>query len=238
CHGNFGRGDGPSAPTLTDDFGHPIRAADLAQDWTFRGGSTREDIFRTMSTGFNGTPMPSFADALTIEQRWAITDYIVSLSGSNGPAYTNLVIASHVTERIDPAKGAAGFASAPVARLPIIGQITQPGRSFHPPATSVAVQAIWDAESIALLVRWDDMSAQKTGTNGPSLPVPPEEEQEPSTAPASEGVFGDAEVTAAQGAKPQDPFAEAEAPAAPASGVSDAVAISHTAQSPTPVRQP
>ena len=35
CHGNLGRGDGPSAPTLMDDWGHPIRAADLAQSWTF-----------------------------------------------------------------------------------------------------------------------------------------------------------------------------------------------------------
>ena len=26
CHGTLGRGDGPSAPTLTDDWGHPIRA--------------------------------------------------------------------------------------------------------------------------------------------------------------------------------------------------------------------
>ena len=51
CHGNLGRGDGPSAPTLVDDLGHPIRAADLSQSWTFRGGSSREDIFRTMSTG-------------------------------------------------------------------------------------------------------------------------------------------------------------------------------------------
>ena len=30
CHGNLGRGDGPSAPTLMDDLGEPIRAADLA----------------------------------------------------------------------------------------------------------------------------------------------------------------------------------------------------------------
>ena len=35
-----------------------------------------------MSTGLNGTPMPSFADSLTPEQRWAITDFIVSLSGN------------------------------------------------------------------------------------------------------------------------------------------------------------
>ena len=48
-----------------------------------------------MSTGLNGTPMASFSDSLTPEQRWAITDYIVSLSGTDGPAYTNLVVAKY-----------------------------------------------------------------------------------------------------------------------------------------------
>ena len=120
--------------------------------------------------------MPGFLDAQTPEQRWAITDYIVSLSGENGPGYTNLVVARHVQDPIDLAKGAASFASAPAARFPIVGQIMEPGRAFHPPTTSVTVQAIYDAESIALLVRWHDMSAEKTGKNGPSLPVPPEEE--------------------------------------------------------------
>jgi cytochrome c len=63
CHGNLGRGDGPSAPTLMDDFGQPIRAANLSQSWTFRGGSSREDIFRTMTTGLrssNPRPWPVF----------------------------------------------------------------------------------------------------------------------------------------------------------------------------------
>src|SRR5258706_1730625 len=133
CPGNLGRGDGPSAPTLVDDLGHPIRAADLAQNWTLRGGSSREDIFRTLSTGLNGTPMPSFLEALQPEQRWAIADFIVSLSGSNGPDYTNLVVARHVEDPIDLAQGAKSFASAPVVRFPIIGQITEPVREFHPP---------------------------------------------------------------------------------------------------------
>ena len=169
CHGNLGRGDGPSAPTLVDDFAKPIRAADLSQRWTFRGGSSREDIFRTMTTGLNGTPMPSFADALPPEQRWAITDFIASLSSEDGPGYTNLVVAKHSLDPIDLTKGAASFESAPVARFPIIGQITEPGRQFHPPATSVRVQAIYDAESIALLVRWNDMRADNTGKNEPTL---------------------------------------------------------------------
>ena len=53
----------------------------------------------------------------TPEQRWAITDYIVSLSGSNGPGYSNLVVAKHVQDPIDLAKGAASFDSAPCGSL-------------------------------------------------------------------------------------------------------------------------
>ena len=225
CHGNLGRGDGPSAPTLVDDLGHPIRAADLSQSWTLRGGSSREDIFRTMSTGLNGTPMASFSDSLTPEQRWAITDYIVSLSGTDGPAYTNLVVAKYVPDPIDLKNGTKSFDSAPVARFPIIGQITEPVREFHPPVTGVTVQAIYDSDNIALLVRWHDRTAEKTGKNGPSLPVPPEEEEQESGAPAGAGggataggsqgnPFGDAVVApaaAGQAQSPQDPFAETEA---------------------------
>ncbi len=255
CHGNLGRGDGPSAPTLVDDLGHPIRAADLSESWTLRGGSSREDIFRTMTTGLNGTPMASFSDSLTPEQRWAITDFIVSLSGSDqseGPGYTNLVVAKFVPDPIDLKNGAASFASAAVARLPIIGQITEPGREFHPPATAVTVQAIYDAESIAFLVRWHDRSAEKTGKNGPSLPVPPEEEEQ---APAASGAasagassanpFGDAEVAPSAagqaqppGGAPQDPFAEATPAAGQQSEFSDAVSIQVPSAVPTGARKP
>jgi mono/diheme cytochrome c family protein len=238
CHGNLGRGDGPSAPTLKDDLGYPIRAADLTQSWTFRGGSSREDIFRTMSTGFNGTPMPSFTDSLSPEQRWAITDYIVSLSEGEGPGYTNLVVAKPVFDPIDVAKGAAIFESAPVARIPILGQITEPGRSFHPPATSVKVQAVYDTESIALLVRWNDMGADNMGKNGPMLPVPPEEEAAPAAPaqPSSDDPFGDVTVAADQPAA--DPFADATAPEVPPSEFSDAVAVQIPSEPPAGARKP
>jgi mono/diheme cytochrome c family protein len=228
CHGTLGRADGPSAPTLVDDWGQPIRPADLSQSWTFRGGSSREDIFRTMSTGFNGTPMPGFVDALKPEERWAITDYIASLSGENGPGYTNLVVARHVQDPIDLTKGTANFTSAPAARFPIIGQVTEPGRAFHPSATSALVQAVYDADSIALLVRWHDIAADKSGKNAPSLPVPPEEEEAAPPAPAG-----------AAAAPSQDPFAEANAPVAvAASEFSDAVAIQVPSQVPSGARKP
>jgi len=243
CHGALGRADGPSAPTLTDDWGRPIRPADLSQPWTFRGGPSREDIFRTMSTGLNGTPMPSFADSLSVDQRWAITDFILSLSTNAAPGYTNLVTARYVQDPIDLSKGAASFASAPPARFAIVGQIMEPVRSFHPPATSVLVQAIYDADSIAILVRWHDMSAQKTGKNGPSLPVPPEEEDEAaSAAPSKDNPFGDEAVTpapAGQAKPPADPFADQQADAAaPASEFSDAVSIQVPSAALTSARKP
>jgi|RhiMetdeSRZDD1v2_1073273.scaffolds.fasta_scaffold143772_2 mono/diheme cytochrome c family protein len=240
CHGNLGRGDGPSAPTLKDDLGHPIRAANLTQPWTFRGGPTREDIFRTMSTGLNGTPMPSFTDSLSTEQRWAITDFIVSLSGTSEPGYTNLVVAKFFPDPIDVAKGTATFEAAPIARFPILGQITEPGRAFHPAATSLTVQAVYDAESIAFLVRWHDMGADKGGKAGPMLPVPPEEEEQAAGAPASESTspFGDAEVQQPAGGAPVDPFAEETAPTAAASEFSDAVAIQIPSQATTGARKP
>lgn len=238
CHGTLGRGDGASAPTLVDDLGHPLRPANLAQSWTFRGGSSREDIFRTMTTGFNGTPMPGFLDAQTPEQRWAITDYIVSLSGDSGPGYTNLVVARHVQDPIDLAQGAAIFAAAPAARFPIVGQIMEPGRAFHPPTTSVTVQAIYDTESIALLVRWHDMSAEKTGTNGLSLPVPPEEDAWVPSAPAEQAAQDPFAVAGAAQPAAKDPFAAEAAPAGPAAEFSDAVLVQIPSQVPTGARKP
>jgi DMSO reductase family type II enzyme heme b subunit len=141
----------------------------------------------------------------------------------------------------------------------------EPGRSFHPPASSVAVQAVYDAESIALLVRWHDMSAEKTGKNGLSLPVQEGEEaqgagagvwgdaeaapdqaaQSQTTAggaQADESIWGEAEVAQTPGAAQQpeaDVWGEAAAaPPAPASEFSDAVAIQIPVQAPVGARKP
>jgi mono/diheme cytochrome c family protein len=82
CHGLEGRGDG-NAFNLKDDWGFSIQPADWHKCWNFRG--SRQDaynvknIFRTFSTGINGTPMPSFADNTTIEDRWHIANYVASL---------------------------------------------------------------------------------------------------------------------------------------------------------------
>ena len=85
CHGDGGRGDGPSAVGLKDDWGFPIRPANLTTG-LFKSGPSVKDIFRTISTGLSGTPMPSFVTTLPDDgDRWALAYYIVSLSAYKDP---------------------------------------------------------------------------------------------------------------------------------------------------------
>ncbi|HBB41347.1 MAG: cytochrome C [Nitrospirae bacterium CG18_big_fil_WC_8_21_14_2_50_70_55] len=82
CHGDTGHGDGPSAPTLTDDTGRHIVPFDFTSG-VLKGGPGLKDIYRTFSTGLDGTPMPSYSDSLPNEEdRWHLVSYIVSLRGS------------------------------------------------------------------------------------------------------------------------------------------------------------
>ena len=76
CHGETGVGDGPSAEDLTDYQDRPIKAADLTRgEVSFKTGSRPEDIFRVLTIGMAGTPMPSFA-TLTDEDRWNAAFYV------------------------------------------------------------------------------------------------------------------------------------------------------------------
>ena len=196
CHGATGRTDGASAPTLLDEAGHSIRPADLTKRWTFRGGTTREDIYRTFSTGLNGTPMPSYIDSLTNEERWQLVDFVYSLGDSDTPEYSDRLIAVSIAEDIDIAKGEALFASAQSAYFPLIGQIIEPGRAFHPAASGIEVKAIHNGREVAFLVKWNDMQADVSGSNSPALETPPfeppaeAEQDDPAPTETEEPVLG------------------------------------------------
>jgi hypothetical protein len=87
------------------------------------------------------------------------------------------------------------------------------------------------------------MRAEKTGKNGPSLPVPPEEEESASGAapgagqPTGTNPFGDAEVAPAQKTD-KDPFAEETPAADQPSEFSDAMAVQIPSVLPTGARKP
>ncbi len=86
CHGTTGRGDGPAAGTLKDEWSYPIVPYDFTIPGRMKGGSKLQDIYRTLTAGIGGTPMPSYADSLGERERWALGYYVLSLAGKPAPA--------------------------------------------------------------------------------------------------------------------------------------------------------
>ena len=84
CHGKTGKGDGEKAAGLKDDEEFTMVPADLTLG-QFKSGPAVEDIFRSVTTGLSGTPMPSYRDSFPDEDRWALSYYVFSLSSYTNP---------------------------------------------------------------------------------------------------------------------------------------------------------
>jgi cytochrome c oxidase cbb3-type subunit 2 len=84
CHGPEGKGDSAPASELKDDSGNPVAPTDLTLK-PFKSGPNPEDVYRTISTGLSGTPMPSYGEVLTPKERWALVYYILSIATSERP---------------------------------------------------------------------------------------------------------------------------------------------------------
>lgn len=87
CHGVTGVGDGPSAPDLTDSDNQPIKPANLRLS-KIKSGHTAKDLFRAISTGLDGSPMPGFESLFNETQRWELVAYIYYLRGMEAGIYS------------------------------------------------------------------------------------------------------------------------------------------------------
>lgn len=80
CHGDEGDGNGPTAATLEDMWGNPVKPRNFKRG-IYRAGGAPADLFRTISTGVEGSPMPSFGH-LSEDDRWNLISYLLSLKGA------------------------------------------------------------------------------------------------------------------------------------------------------------
>ena len=183
CHGGEGRGDGN--PTMEDDWGFPILAANWQHCWNFRGSRRNHydpfNVARAVSTGLNGTPMPNFKDKINIEDRWKLAAFVNSLCPrkkidklTNKPIpdflisvkYTDGEIASKIS---DPMWQAPDHDPKIIERseeqennprknyIALSGQITFGERNFKPKADNLWVSARWNKDQgIYYLVEYDN----------------------------------------------------------------------------------
>lgn len=79
CHGFEGRGDGEKAGNLKDDNLRPISPRNFKEEF-FKRGSDIEEIYYTVATGLNGTPMESFYPILRKGEMLAVSYYVQSIA--------------------------------------------------------------------------------------------------------------------------------------------------------------
>ena len=184
CHGGEGRGDGN--PTMKDDWGFPIVAANWQECWNFRGA--RRDPFnpfnvaRTISTGLNGSPMPNFREQMTGKERWQVAAFVNSLCPrkkidplTNKPVPDFLIQSVYTEGPVVPKITDPSWASpytdhriVPLAEelvdnpmrhyIAMAGQITRGKRNFDPKTDNLWVSSRWSAEEQAVyyLVEFDN----------------------------------------------------------------------------------
>jgi len=155
CHGKGGRGDGTSSAGMKDEWGFPIRPVNFTKSWRFRGGDRLEDIYRTFTTGFNGTPMPSFVDAIpAAADRWALAAFVKSLSR---PQKNSQVLKARALAGEIPADPyASEWEAAAYTDFPLAGQIILEPRWFKPTHDALTARALYNDKEVAILLEWDD----------------------------------------------------------------------------------
>ena len=157
CHGATGQGDGPSAGTLKDDWENPITPYDFTKGGRYKAGSSVRDIYRTFTTGMAGTPMPSYADSLDEDQRWALAYYVQSLSKRlTGPAPKE---EATVTSKFIKTDLSAPDPTSPVwKKAPGVDIYLRPLWFKEGYVDRVRVSSLHNGKEIAFLLEWEDLT--------------------------------------------------------------------------------
>ncbi len=165
CHGTEARGDGNA--TQKDEWGFPIRPADLHKCWNFRGNRrdpyNPANIFREVSTGLNGTPMPSFVETLSEDQRWDVANFVISLcpkkhidTQTTKPMNDFVIRAKYVAGDISGNPDDPQWQERPANYIGLGGQITHKPRNFVRQVDDVWVRSLYNGNEVAYLLEWDD----------------------------------------------------------------------------------
>jgi cytochrome c oxidase cbb3-type subunit 2 len=178
CHGPKGDGKGPVADTLSDtNDGRPSSVRDFTQG-IYSGGPNSRHMYLRISGGVQGTVMPPFATSVSVEDRWALAHYVMSLSQRSKPLplpHSELLIAKKADklpagpgdpewaalEKLTPPpseKSPFGYDIQPVYVLDLYFQQLRHNRRRRY-FTEATARALHDGKSIAIRLEWEDAAS-------------------------------------------------------------------------------
>jgi DMSO reductase family type II enzyme heme b subunit len=167
CHGKAGKGEGEKGwqKDFKNDWGTRAYPTDLTQSWEYRGGSALEDIFRTVTSGFDGTPMASFQSSYSDEERWALSHFVKSLQTERK---TGSALSVKKVDAVPSSTDDGQWSTADYLDMPMSGQLMFEPRQFTPVITNVRIRSLYSDSEIAVMLEWTDKKPNKGDDGRPS----------------------------------------------------------------------
>ena len=79
CHGATGKGEGEVVKKQFDELGKQIATPDLTDPASYEFSHSVRDVYRILSTGLDGSSMPSYYSSISDTDRWSLSFYVWSL---------------------------------------------------------------------------------------------------------------------------------------------------------------
>ncbi|MFT7592744.1 MAG: DMSO reductase family type II enzyme heme b subunit [Paracoccaceae bacterium] len=166
CHGNAGRGNIMSGKRLADDWENRIWPRNLTQPETWRWSVDAKDVFQRLSAGIPSTPMPEHSTNMSLEDRWAVANYVMTLRNNATPLSKGDSVIRAV--RVDgdlPSDGDdPAWDGAPAMTFRLSPNVIKEPRLFFSLNEMVTVRALYNADDIALRVDVDDRTYSVPGS--------------------------------------------------------------------------
>ena len=165
CHGDKGRGNVTSGKKLKDDLGNRIWPRNLTRPETWRYTTTADEVFQRLSTGIPGTPMPEHATTMSLEDRWAIAQYVMTLRDNAVPVSEGdtVIRAVRVEGDLPDSPDDPAWEAAPPMTFWLAPNIIKEPRLFFSLNETVTARALYNDTDIAIRVDVDDRTYSVPG---------------------------------------------------------------------------
>ena len=154
CHGIDGKGNGKSFITLKTDRGFKLHPRDFTKPWKFKGGDGIKDIFARVTTGINGTPMPSFVDTITEEDRWDLSHFVKSFQYERTD--NEVLVVKKIDGELPMDPNDPKWNESAMTDLKLTGMVSLKPRWQNFSVDLVTLRALYNDTDIVFKLEWND----------------------------------------------------------------------------------
>lgn len=161
CHGKEGEREGLLETELNDAWGNPSRVYDLRQIHLYKRGASSDEVYQTLITGMDGTPMNAY-DYVSSDEMWHLVHFLQSryLSQANGVLKMSATIRSlRVPDNSNAFPQAELWKNAPKSEVKL-----RTLQANNIGTDRVSVQSLRNEEKVAFRLQWKDDTPDKATT--------------------------------------------------------------------------